>query len=151
MLEPLTDSVVALFFFEILGSGDEMEAGEDREESPKPSAAGKAKDRRPANRTERPNYVGNKGKLQRDRRKLREKRRSTGVVHLQSTEVGSPPPFFFVLVRSQFHSLFCTFLLRKLEGASGFFIPNFLFSSRIYFTDQWCLFLFKKNYFTRGT
>jgi hypothetical protein len=34
----------------------------------------------------RPNYV-NKGKLQRDRRKLREKRRSTGVVHLQSTEV----------------------------------------------------------------
>jgi len=34
----------------------------------------------------RPNFV-NKGKQQRDRRKLREKRRSTGVVHLQSTEV----------------------------------------------------------------
>lgn len=37
----------------------------------------------------RPNFV-NKGKLQRDRRKLREKRRSTGVVHLQSTEVIDP-------------------------------------------------------------
>lgn len=60
---------------------DEMEA-EDREESPKP--VGKTKERR-AVRTERPNFV-NKGKLQRDRRKLREKRRSTGVVHLQSTE-----------------------------------------------------------------
>lgn len=77
-----------------------MEA-EDREESPKP---GKTKDRRQAARTERyantlktkfpklkvivfrPNFV-NKGKMQRDRRKLREKRRSTGVVHLQSTEV----------------------------------------------------------------
>ncbi|XP_046452938.1 PRKC apoptosis WT1 regulator protein-like isoform X3 [Daphnia pulex] len=60
---------------------DEMEA-EDREESPKP--VGKTKERR-AVRTERQNFV-NKGKLQRDRRKLREKRRSTGVVHLQSTE-----------------------------------------------------------------
>lgn len=34
----------------------------------------------------RPNFTS-KGKVQRDRRKLREKRRSTGVVHLQSTEV----------------------------------------------------------------
>ena len=34
----------------------------------------------------RPNFAS-KGKVQRDRRKLREKRRSTGVVHLQSTEV----------------------------------------------------------------
>ncbi|CAK9822555.1 PRKC apoptosis WT1 regulator protein [Anthophora retusa] len=33
----------------------------------------------------RPTHI-NKGKQQRDRRKLREKRRSTGVVHLQSTE-----------------------------------------------------------------
>lgn len=32
----------------------------------------------------------NKGKQTRDRRKLREKRRSTGVVHLQSTEVSLP-------------------------------------------------------------
>lgn len=87
-------------------STDEMEA-EDREESPKP--VGKTKERR-AVRTERwestqnlSNYFSkvspiqticlfrqnfvNKGKLQRDRRKLREKRRSTGVVHLQSTEV----------------------------------------------------------------
>merc|ERR1711974_184320 len=31
-------------------------------------------------------HHGNKGKQQRDRRKLREKRRSTGVVHLASTE-----------------------------------------------------------------
>ncbi|CAK9808491.1 PRKC apoptosis WT1 regulator protein [Anthophora plagiata] len=35
--------------------------------------------------TGRPTHI-NKGKQQRDRRKLREKRRSTGVVHLQSTE-----------------------------------------------------------------
>ena len=87
-----------------------MEA-EDREESPKPSGKHQAqcKDRRGVVRTERykysapglqivnysftysivlyrPNFV-NKGKQQRDRRKLREKRRSTGVVHLQSTEV----------------------------------------------------------------
>lgn len=34
----------------------------------------------------RPNHT-NKGKQQRDRRKLREKRRSTGVVQLYSTEV----------------------------------------------------------------
>jgi len=61
--------------------GEEMEA-EDREESPKP--IGKIKDRRTV-RTERPNFAS-KGKVQRDRRKLREKRRSTGVVHLQSTE-----------------------------------------------------------------
>ena len=31
-------------------------------------------------------HHGSKGKQQRDRRKLREKRRSTGVVHLASTE-----------------------------------------------------------------
>ena len=31
-------------------------------------------------------HHANKGKQQRDRRKLREKRRSTGVVHLASTE-----------------------------------------------------------------
>ncbi|XP_046420115.1 PRKC apoptosis WT1 regulator protein isoform X2 [Neodiprion pinetum] len=35
--------------------------------------------------TNRPTHI-NKGKQQRDRRKLREKRRSTGVVHLPSTE-----------------------------------------------------------------
>ncbi|CAL7949517.1 unnamed protein product [Xylocopa violacea] len=35
--------------------------------------------------TSRPTHI-NKGKQQRDRRKLREKRRSTGVVHLPSTE-----------------------------------------------------------------
>ncbi|XP_064490215.1 PRKC apoptosis WT1 regulator protein-like [Ornithodoros turicata] len=45
--------------------------------SPKP----RAKDKR----CPRPNHA-NKVKVQRERRKLREKRRSTGVVHLQSTE-----------------------------------------------------------------
>lgn len=52
----------------------------DHETSPKPiMRSGKEK---------RPNKIhhGNKGKQQRDRRKLREKRRSTGVVHLASTE-----------------------------------------------------------------
>ena len=34
----------------------------------------------------------NKGKQQRDRRKLREKRRSTGVVHMPSTEVSVSTP-----------------------------------------------------------
>ena len=56
------------------------------------------------NFNDRTNYV-NKGKLQRDRRKLREKRRSTGVVHLQSTEVNVdkkccftyPPDIYFVM------------------------------------------------------
>ncbi|XP_043210721.1 PRKC apoptosis WT1 regulator protein-like isoform X7 [Amphibalanus amphitrite] len=51
----------------------------DHDASPKPSA--RAKDKRPA----RPGHV-NKGKQQRDRRKLREKRRSTGVQHMPSTE-----------------------------------------------------------------
>ncbi|XP_043209976.1 PRKC apoptosis WT1 regulator protein-like isoform X3 [Amphibalanus amphitrite] len=54
----------------------------DHDASPKPSA--RAKDKRPA----RPGHV-NKGKQQRDRRKLREKRRSTGVQHMPSTEVSS--------------------------------------------------------------
>lgn len=51
----------------------------EHETSPKPIIRGKEK---------RPNKMhhGNKGKQQRDRRKLREKRRSTGVVHLASTE-----------------------------------------------------------------
>lgn len=50
----------------------------DHDASPKP----RAKDKR----CPRPNHA-NKCKAQRERRKLREKRRSTGVVHLQSTEV----------------------------------------------------------------
>ncbi|XP_037070159.1 PRKC apoptosis WT1 regulator protein-like [Pollicipes pollicipes] len=54
----------------------------DHDASPKP--AGRAKDKRPT----RPSHI-NKGKQQRDRRKLREKRRSTGVVHMPSTEVSS--------------------------------------------------------------
>ncbi|XP_075530972.1 uncharacterized protein LOC142564041 [Dermacentor variabilis] len=51
--------------------------GGDHDASPKP----RAKDKR----CPRPNHA-NKCKAQRERRKLREKRRSTGVVHLQSTE-----------------------------------------------------------------
>lgn len=53
--------------------------GPEHEASPKPTAS-RAKDKRT-----RPNHI-NKGKQQRDRRKLREKRRSTGVVHMPSTE-----------------------------------------------------------------
>ncbi|XP_045582254.1 PRKC apoptosis WT1 regulator protein isoform X2 [Procambarus clarkii] len=51
----------------------------DHDASPKPATRLKEK------RMNRPNHT-NKGKQQRDRRKLREKRRSTGVVHLPSTE-----------------------------------------------------------------
>lgn len=42
---------------------------------------------RPKDKRTRPNHL-QRGKLPKDKRKLREKRRSTGVVHLQSTEVG---------------------------------------------------------------
>lgn len=52
--------------------------GIDHDTSPKPTS--RVKDKRT-----RPNHI-NKGKQQRDRRKLREKRRSTGVVHIPSTE-----------------------------------------------------------------
>ncbi|XP_043195845.1 PRKC apoptosis WT1 regulator protein-like [Amphibalanus amphitrite] len=56
----------------------------DHDASPKPAA--RAKDKRPV----RPSHP-NKGKQQRDRdrRKLREKRRSSGVVHMPSTEMSS--------------------------------------------------------------
>ena len=50
-------------------------------ESPSRTAMQRAKDKRT-----RPNHL-QKGKLMKDKRKLREKRRSTGVVHLASTEV----------------------------------------------------------------
>ncbi|EEC18712.1 conserved hypothetical protein [Ixodes scapularis] len=55
-------------------------APEQHDASPKPCA--RAKDKRCPPRPNHPN----KCKAQRERRKLREKRRSTGVVHLQSTE-----------------------------------------------------------------
>lgn len=57
----------------------------EHETSPKPvlRTATAAKD---AKRPTKPPHHVNKGKQQRDRRKLREKRRSTGVVHLASTE-----------------------------------------------------------------
>ncbi|XP_023227279.1 PRKC apoptosis WT1 regulator protein-like [Centruroides sculpturatus] len=60
------------------GQADHGDAA-DHEASPKPAVRSKDK------RCPRPNHV-NKGKAQRERRKLREKRRSTGVVHLPSTE-----------------------------------------------------------------
>uniref|UniRef100_A0A0L8IEU3 Uncharacterized protein n=1 Tax=Octopus bimaculoides TaxID=37653 RepID=A0A0L8IEU3_OCTBM len=49
-------------------------------ESPTRAASSRAKDKRT-----RPNHL-HKGKPPKDKRKLREKRRSTGVVHLPSTE-----------------------------------------------------------------
>ncbi len=53
----------------------------DHETSPKPILrSSKDSTKRP----NKPHHI-NKGKQQRDRRKLREKRRSTGVVHLAST------------------------------------------------------------------
>lgn len=56
--------------------------GEGLHDSPtRTSAIQRAKDKR-----SRPNHL-QKGKLPKDKRKLREKRRSTGVVHLASTEV----------------------------------------------------------------
>lgn len=61
------------------GSNLGIVGGVDHDTSPKPTS--RVKDKRT-----RPNHI-NKGKQQRDRRKLREKRRSTGVVHLPSTEV----------------------------------------------------------------
>lgn len=57
-----------------------VQASHDHDASPKPCS--RAKDKR----CSRPNHPPNKCKAQRERRKLREKRRSTGVVHLQSTE-----------------------------------------------------------------
>ncbi|XP_071443252.1 uncharacterized protein [Hetaerina americana] len=64
-----------------LGGGElrTTEGGDHNDASPKP--LGRAKEKR----VNRANHL-NKGKQQRDRRKLREKRRSTGVVHLPSTE-----------------------------------------------------------------
>ncbi|KAL7641773.1 UNVERIFIED_CONTAM: hypothetical protein RMT77_007647 [Armadillidium vulgare] len=69
------------------GDGSDKESGvsglhpghQDHDASPKPTTRLKEK------RMNRPNHT-NKGKQQRDRRKLREKRRSTGVVQLYSTE-----------------------------------------------------------------
>lgn len=73
----------------------------DHDASPKP--LGRCKEKRGsrcapvrqplADHINRANHL-NKGKQQRDRRKLREKRRSTGVVHLQSTEVNLLLLFF---------------------------------------------------------
>ncbi|XP_027206915.1 PRKC apoptosis WT1 regulator protein-like isoform X1 [Penaeus vannamei] len=63
-----------------VGTGGGLYPGApDHDASPKPATRLKEK------RMNRPNHT-NKGKQQRDRRKLREKRRSTGVVHLPSTE-----------------------------------------------------------------
>ncbi len=55
--------------------------GQDQESPTRAGAAARLKDKR-----NRPNHL-HKGKTAKDKRKLREKRRSTGVVHLPSTEV----------------------------------------------------------------
>lgn len=55
--------------------------GQGDHDSPTRTSTGRAKDKR-----SRPNHF-NKGKMMKEKRKLREKRRSTGVVHLPSTEV----------------------------------------------------------------
>lgn len=65
---------------ELGAAGGVDETTLEHETSPKPMVRS-GKDKRP-NKL----HHGNKGKQQRDRRKLREKRRSTGVVHLASTE-----------------------------------------------------------------
>ncbi|XP_042856339.1 PRKC apoptosis WT1 regulator protein-like isoform X2 [Penaeus japonicus] len=68
-----------------VGTGGGLYPGApDHDASPKPATRLKEK------RMNRPNHT-NKGKQQRDRRKLREKRRSTGVVHLPSTEGETDP------------------------------------------------------------
>lgn len=62
-------------------NGDDGFSGDH--ESPSRGGMGRAKDKRT-----RPSHLQHKGKMGlKDKRKLREKRRSTGVVHLQSTEV----------------------------------------------------------------
>ena len=55
--------------------------GQEHESPTRSSAAARLKEKRT-----RPNHL-HKGKTAKDKRKLREKRRSTGVVHLPSTEV----------------------------------------------------------------
>ncbi|GAB1598593.1 PRKC apoptosis WT1 regulator protein-like isoform X4 [Argonauta hians] len=61
-------------------SGTTTTVGGVDHESPTRAASSRAKDKRT-----RPNHL-HKGKAPKDKRKLREKRRSTGVVHLPSTE-----------------------------------------------------------------
>jgi hypothetical protein len=66
----------------IFFAGEPTFGSVEHETSPKPILRNAAKD---AKRPNKPPHHVNKGKQQRDRRKLREKRRSTGVVHLAST------------------------------------------------------------------
>jgi len=71
-----------------LFSGEANFGNIEHETSPKPVLrAGAGKDSKRPNKS----HHVNKGKQQRDRRKLREKRRSTGVVHLASTGSGRCP------------------------------------------------------------
>ena len=66
----------------LVGALSGAAAGGDHD-SPTRSATSRAKERE---KRVRPNHL-QKGKTAKDKRKLREKRRSTGVVHLPSTEV----------------------------------------------------------------
>lgn len=73
----------------------------------------------------RPNHL-NKGKQPRDRRKLREKRRSTGVVHLPSTEVRSSfvsllPPFFmkFIFILYLLFKIYSILCFQSTGGSTG--------------------------------
>ena len=61
--------------------GTPQTQGQDHESPTRSSTAARLKEKR-----SRPNHL-HKGKTAKDKRKLREKRRSTGVVHLPSTEV----------------------------------------------------------------
>lgn len=60
-----------------------------------------------------------KGKVQRDRRKLREKRRSTGVVHLQSTEVSHGGLIFRRSIDSIFFSSSLINIHQSTGGSTG--------------------------------
>ena len=76
-----TDQVDSAYSGNMLGTPQVQ--GQDHESPTRSSAAARLKEKRG-----RPNHL-HKGKTAKDKRKLREKRRSTGVVHLPSTEVSS--------------------------------------------------------------
>lgn len=67
-------------------SGSVGDRYDNNDTSPKPILRTTAKESSLSKRSNVKMHHVNKGKQQRDRRKLREKRRSTGVVHLASTE-----------------------------------------------------------------
>lgn len=76
-VQDMAGDSVAPLMVDFPAAGQQQQQQQEHDASPKP----RVKDKR----CPRPNHA-NKVKVQRERRKLREKRRSTGVVHLQSTE-----------------------------------------------------------------